>query len=68
MVERDWKEVACRLWMLLDDIDTVSDVAKGDNAEYRRLTVEIHSLRFSILPGEELDRWHAENARTETGA
>lgn len=41
------------LWDLLDDIDTVSDAAKSDDAGYRRAVTRIQSRRHEV--GESLD-------------
>ncbi len=36
------------LWMLLDDIDTASDIAKGDNTAYRVMVERIQRRRFEV--------------------
>lgn len=36
------------LWQLLDEIDTVSDIVKGDDAQYRRLCVGIQARRGEV--------------------
>lgn len=36
------------LWQLLDDIDTVSDMVKSDDAAYRRLVEKIQAKRNAI--------------------
>ena len=36
------------LWGLLDDIDTVSDVAKGDDKSYRTAVERIQRCRFEV--------------------
>lgn len=59
---RDWKAAAVALWHLLDDIDTADDVAKGDDAAYRRIAQRTQAKRFAIVGGEEIDR-----AREEAG-
>ena len=41
-------EVAQFLWALLDDIDTASDRAKGDNAAYREIVERIQRRRFEV--------------------
>ena len=48
-VERD-REV---LWDLLDDIDTASDAAKGNDALYRRMVERLQKKRAEV--GESLD-------------
>lgn len=34
------------LWKLLDDIDTASDIAKGDDKSYRAMVEKIQRRRF----------------------
>lgn len=41
----EWKEVATWLYSILDDIDTVGDVVKGNNSEYRNLVEKLHGLK-----------------------
>jgi hypothetical protein len=41
----EWAVRAERLWQLLDDIDTLGDAAKGDEAAYRRGVRRLHTLR-----------------------
>lgn len=36
------------LWKLLDDIDTVSDMAKGDDKAYRAAVERIQRRRFEV--------------------
>ena len=36
------------LFGLLDDIDTVSDIAKGDDAAYRTMVERIQRRRFEV--------------------
>lgn len=43
-----YESTAQFLFQLLDDIDTVSDMAKGDDAAYRRLVTEIQHRRFEV--------------------
>jgi hypothetical protein len=47
-MELDMKSVASYLWKLLDDIDTASDIAKGDNELYRVLVETIGRKRFEV--------------------
>lgn len=44
----DLEHIALFLYQLLDDIDTASDVAKGDNAAYRRIVERIQRRRFEV--------------------
>ena len=46
--EADWEAVAQFLFKLLDDIDTASDMAKDDDAAYRRLVEFHHRRRFDV--------------------
>ena len=43
------------LWKLLDDIDTLDDACKGDNADFRNRCYEIQRKRFDIVSGEQFD-------------
>ena len=36
------------LFKLLDDIDTVGDTVKGDDAAYRKAVEAIHKKRFDV--------------------
>lgn len=56
---RGWMKTAVQLWALLDDIDTADDVAKGDDAAYRRICQRIQQRRFQILNGEDWDKYRA---------
>ena len=42
-------EITQYLYQLLDDIDTVSDMVKGDDKAYRELVEKIQSRRFEIV-------------------
>lgn len=48
-------EAAVKLWALLDDIDTASDVAKGDDKLYREICDRIQRRRFDVMSGETWD-------------
>ena len=50
------KSICVRLWLLLDNIDTLDDFAKGDDPFYRQRSYEIQRERFKVLSGEEWDR------------
>lgn len=41
-------EAAQFLWSLLDDIDTASDIAKGDDKAYREMVERIQRRRFEV--------------------
>lgn len=42
------KEVALFLYAVLDDIDTVDDIAKADEAYYRESVRKLHKKRFEV--------------------
>jgi hypothetical protein len=42
------EEVSQFLWLLLDDIDTASDIAKGNDKAYRELVERIQRRRFEV--------------------
>ena len=46
---------AMALWKLLDDIDTLDDSAKGNDAEFRRRCYIIQRKRFQIISGDQYD-------------
>lgn len=46
---------AARLWALLDDIDTLVDAARSDDAAFRLHVRNIQRRRFAILSGEQVD-------------
>ena len=41
-------EVITKLWNIIDDIDTYSDIAKGDNRLYRSLVAEKQKTRWKL--------------------
>lgn len=43
-----WERIAMHLFGLLDDIDTASDLAKADDAGYRRIVEQTHPSRFRV--------------------
>ena len=52
------KEVIKYLWGLLDDIDTISDIAKGNESMYRRMVEYTQKKRWDTgikTDGLELD-------------
>lgn len=53
--EPNWKLAALRLWALLDDIDTLDDAAKGDDAAFRKRAYELQRMRFEILGEAHID-------------
>lgn len=42
----DWMSIAYDLFEMLDNIDTIDDIAKDDNNLYRKLVYKEHSKRF----------------------
>lgn len=54
-MEPDYKEAARKLWMLLDDIDTLDDACRADDAAFRKHTRDTQRKRFNILSGEQMD-------------
>ena len=44
-----YKEQAIKLWQMLDDIDTYSDMAKGDEKLYRSLVERKQRERFRVF-------------------
>ena len=47
--------VIYELWKLLDDIDTISDMAKFDNALYRKLTTKKANKRWEVLSDSQVE-------------
>jgi hypothetical protein len=47
-MENLYEQIARFLFGLLDDIDTVSDMAKDDDGAYRRAVTEIQQRRFEV--------------------
>lgn len=48
----NYKSAAIRLWKMLDDIDTYSDVAKDNDKVYRRLVEAKQQERFAIMQSD----------------
>lgn len=44
----NWKKVATALYVMLDEIDTFSDLAKGNDKLYRNLVRREHEKRFQF--------------------
>ena len=49
------EEEVFKLWKLLDDIDTASDIAKGDDAMYRNLVERYQAKRRDVVPEERVE-------------
>ena len=44
----DWRAVALFLWDRLDDIDTMDDMAKGNDQAYRARVQRLQRRRFEV--------------------
>jgi hypothetical protein len=58
--EEHWKKRAFLLWKLLDDIDTLSDVCKGDLKKYAAAVNTFQKLRWKIIDEPEIDVMYKE--------
>jgi hypothetical protein len=59
----DWQTIAEKLWQLLDDIDTLSDVHKPEQNEYYKAVMKKANKRHTLLScfdGKTLTRPHIE--------
>ncbi len=45
----DWRRTAYELWRLLDDIDTLDDACRENDAAFRKLTYAKQRKRFGII-------------------
>ena len=52
MSEMKFKKAAIDLWGLLDDIDTYSDIAKGNDAAFRKAVERKVKERHKILESD----------------
>lgn len=62
----NWKSTidkAAALWALLDDIDTLDDMAKGDDVAFREAVRSTQQKRFRIMSGEEWEETPFAQAR-----
>jgi hypothetical protein len=50
-----WKTRAEKLWQIIDDIDTYSDMAKSDDKLFRGLVERKQKERFEILTSDGYD-------------
>lgn len=48
-------KVIYELWRILDNIDTMGDIAKSDNAYYRRRVVELQNKRWDVIGELDID-------------
>lgn len=57
------EQQAFQLWGLLDDIDTLDDACRANDAAFRRLAREIQRKRFTVMSGEDWDAIHMKGIR-----
>ncbi len=58
MTEPDWLDyrvISVFLWRLLDDIDTASDMAKSNDAAYRKRVEKLQRRRFEVSTSDGFD-------------
>jgi hypothetical protein len=55
MNEAELKRKIVKLWMLLDDIDTLDDACREDDHSFREATRTTQRRRFEIVSGDEFD-------------
>lgn len=54
----DWEKIALELWKLLDDIDTLDDACKDNDASFRKHAYDFQQKRHAILSASEWElRW-----------
>jgi len=51
----DAQEQVFRLWRMLDDIDTLDDACRDNDAAFRALVRDVQRKRFDVLPGPEFE-------------
>lgn len=49
----DYKEMACKLWQLLDDISTLDDACKENDASFRKQAMKCAEKRNSFLHSDD---------------
>jgi hypothetical protein len=59
--EQYWKKCATALWLLLDDISTLDDMYKLDNAMFRHLAMKIQLSKNMVFT--EIDKKDVDDAR-----
>lgn len=52
-----YKDIAHFLFQLLDDIDKIDDIAKGNDDQYRRLIRRINRRRFEVGATDGYNVW-----------
>ena len=51
----DYRAISVFLWSLLDDIDTTSDMAKSNDAAYRKRVEQLQRRRFEVSTSDGYD-------------
>lgn len=46
------RDMAVKLWKMLDDIDTASDIAKSNDGFYRRMVEAVQKRRHQIITSD----------------
>lgn len=55
MSEDKWKDIAEKLWILLDDIDTASDMFKPKKDNFYRYSMKKAEKRFELISSDGYD-------------
>ena len=50
--EEKLQKMVNMLWMLLDDIDTLDDACRGDDARFRKLAYQVQQKRHGIVSSD----------------
>lgn len=56
VTEIDKDRVIYQLWKIIDDIDTIGDVAKGNDKLYRKFVEQKQRSRFDVIPEPIIDQ------------
>jgi hypothetical protein len=48
-VEMTWEEIATELWRILDNIDTIGDMAKGNDVAFRKMVEKEQKKRLLYM-------------------
>lgn len=54
-LDNNYEEIIYKLWRIIDDIDTVSDIAKGNDSWYRHRVEELQRKRWDVLDEKTVD-------------
>ena len=57
MTEEKWKAIAMALWILLDDIDTLSDACKPEKNSFYNYTMVAVEKRFRMMGSDGQRLW-----------